>query len=69
MQMCHEPRNTHFSHIFFEHGYLTYQSTYLFDKSQNVNIELSFCFIGCRRRDFEKEPIKNNKIYVFFVIK
>ena len=27
--MCPEYENPHFSHIFFEHGYLTYYSTYL----------------------------------------
>ena len=26
--MCAESENHHFSHIFFQHGYLTYYSTY-----------------------------------------
>ena len=26
--MCPECENLHFSHIFFQHGYLTYYSTY-----------------------------------------
>ena len=29
MRMCPEYENSHFSHIFFQHGYLTYYSTYL----------------------------------------
>ena len=29
--MCAESENHHFSHIFFQHGYLTYYSTYLFE--------------------------------------
>ena len=28
MQMCPEYENSHFSHISFQHGYLTYCSTY-----------------------------------------
>ena len=28
MRMCPEYENPHFSQIFFEHGYLTYYSTY-----------------------------------------
>ena len=31
MQMCAESENHHFSHIFFQHGYLTYYSTYLLE--------------------------------------
>ena len=29
MRMYPEYENSHFSHIFFQHGYLTYYSTYL----------------------------------------
>ena len=29
MQMCPESVNHSFSHIFFQHGYLTYYSSYL----------------------------------------
>ena len=29
VQMCNDSENPHFSYIFFEHGYLTYYSTYL----------------------------------------
>ena len=29
--MCPEYENSHFSHIFFEHRYLTYYSTYLLE--------------------------------------
>ena len=28
MQMCPESENHHFSHIFFQHRYLTYYKTY-----------------------------------------
>ena len=31
MQMCPEYENPHFPHIFLEHGYLTYYSTYLLE--------------------------------------
>ena len=31
VQMYSEFENPHFSNIFFEHGYLTYYSTYLFE--------------------------------------
>ena len=60
--MCPESENPHFSHIFFQHGYLTYYSTYLLDNlylegrvSQNFDIGLSFCFIVCRRLKLEKK--------------
>ena len=33
--MCPEYENTHFSHIVFQHGSLTYYSTYLLD---NLNV-------------------------------
>ena len=29
--MCPEYENLHFSHIFFQHGYLTYYRTYLLE--------------------------------------
>ena len=29
MRMCPEYENSHFSHIFFQYGYLIYYSTYL----------------------------------------
>ena len=29
VSMCPESESPHFSHIFFQHGYLTYYSTYL----------------------------------------
>ena len=35
MQMGPEYENSHFSHIFFQHGYLLYYSTYL----------LKFCYV------------------------
>ena len=31
MRMCAESENSHFSHIFFEHGYPTYYSTYVLE--------------------------------------
>ena len=31
MQMCPEYENPHFSHIFFQHEYLAYHSTYLLE--------------------------------------
>ena len=37
--------------------------------SQNFDLELSFCFMQCRRRHFEKEYNKNHKSYPFFIIK
>ena len=78
MQMCHESENPYFSCIFFEHGYLTYYSTYIFGNfeciaeiymdgimSQNFDLELSFCFMQCRRRHFEKKIQKITKVTRF----
>ena len=31
MRMCPESENHHFLNIFFQHGYLTYYSTYLLE--------------------------------------
>ena len=31
MRMCPESESTHFSHIFCQHGYLTYYKTYLLE--------------------------------------
>ena len=67
MRMCPEYENSHFSHIFFQHGYLTHYSTYLpkdlyvqfFDKG------LSFCFIVYRRWKLEKKYKKSQKLPVF----
>ena len=39
MQMCAESEN-HFSHIFFQHGYLTYYSTYLFENLYVDSLDL-----------------------------
>ena len=33
--------------------------------SQNFDLGLSFCFMVCRRRDFEKEYKKSQKLLVF----
>ena len=63
MRMCPEYENFHFSHTFFQHGNLTYYSTYLPEDlyvyyldiygGKHVSfffyIGLSFCFIVCRR--------------------
>ena len=37
--------------------------------SRNLDLGLSFCFMLCRRRDFEKEIQTNHKSYPFFIIK
>ena len=79
--MCPEYENSHFSHIFFQHGYLTYYSTYLLkslyvyslDVSggkcvSNFDKGLSFCFSVYRRWKLEKNT-KKHKSYPFFVIK
>ena len=31
VKTCHELEKTYFSHIFFEHGFLTYYDTYVHD--------------------------------------
>ena len=36
--------------------------------SQNVDIGLRFCFMVCKKRNFEKNG-KNHKSYPFFAIK
>ena len=41
MQMCAESENHHFSHIFFEHGYLPYYSTYLLENLDAYFLDLS----------------------------
>ena len=76
--MCPECENLHFSHIFFQHGYLTYCSTYVLENlyvysldvyggrvSQNFDIGLSFCFIVCRRWTLGKKYKKTQKLSVF----
>ena len=40
MQMCAESENHYFSHIFFQHGYLTYYSTYLLENFYVYSIDL-----------------------------
>ena len=48
-----EVKNYQFSHIFFEHGYLTYYNSYMLDAkthleggmSQNLDLGFSYCFI------------------------
>ena len=40
MQMCAESENHHFSHIFFQHGYLTHYSTYLFGNLYVYSLDL-----------------------------
>ena len=81
MRMCPDYENPHFSHIFFEHGYLTYYSTYLLENVYVYSLDvyggkdvsffyigLSFYVIECRRWKLEKK-YKNHKSYPFFVIK
>ena len=41
MRMCAESENSHFSHLFFEHGYLTYYSTYLLEILYEYSLVLS----------------------------
>ena len=41
MQMCSEYENSHFSHIFFQHGYLTYYSTYLLKNVYVYSLDVS----------------------------
>ena len=41
MQMCPESENPHFSHIFFQHGYLTYYNTYLLENSYVYSLDVS----------------------------
>ena len=65
--MCAESENPHFSHIFFQHGYLTYYSTYLLENLYVYSLDLfggrvshflyglSFIFIVCRRWKLEKK--------------
>ena len=76
MQMYYESENPYFSCIFFEHGYLTYCSTYLFENciaeicmegtvSQNFDLGLSFCFMLCRRKNLEKKYKKITKVTRF----
>ena len=33
VHMCPESENPHFAHVIFEHGYLTYYSTYVLENS------------------------------------
>ena len=76
--MCPEYENPDFSRIFFQHGYLTYYSTYLLENlyvysldvyggrvSQIFDIGLSFCFIVCRRWKLGKKYKKSQKLPVF----
>ena len=41
MQMCPKYQNSHFSHIFFQHGYLTYYSTYLLKNVYVYSLDIS----------------------------
>ena len=81
MQMCAESENHHFSQIFFNMDIsliiaLIRLKTCMYNHqicsegrvSQNVDIELSFCFIVCRRWKLEKKYKKLQKL-PFFVIK
>ena len=40
MGMCAESENHHFSHIFFQHEYLTYHSTYLLENLYVYSLDL-----------------------------
>ena len=77
--MCPEYENSHFSHISFEHGYLTYYSTYLLENlyvysldeyggkgvSIFLYIGLSFYFIEYRRWKLGKKYKQSQKLPVF----
>ena len=78
MRMCPEYENPHFSHIFFEHGYLTYYITYLLENVyvyslevyggkhvSNFDIGFSFYFIESRRWKLETKNKKSQKLPVF----
>ena len=41
MRMCPESENPHFSHIFFQHGYLTYYNTHLLENSYVYSLDVS----------------------------
>ena len=41
MRMCPECGNPHFSHIFFENGYLNYYSTYLLENLYVYSLDVS----------------------------
>ena len=49
MQMCAESENLHFSHVFFQHGYLTYYSTYLLE---NLYVYLLDLFLKLRKSKY-----------------
>ena len=49
MRMYPEYENSHFSHIFFQHGYLTYYSTYLIE---NLHVYSSDVYGGERVSKF-----------------
>ena len=79
MQKCAESENHHFSHIFFQHEYLTYYSTYLLENLYAYSLDLfggkgvfdiglSFCFIVCRRWKLENK-YKKLQTLPFFVMK
>ena len=40
MQICAEFEHNNFSHIFFQHGYLTYYSTYLLENLDVYSLDL-----------------------------
>ena len=41
MRRCPEYENSNFSHIFFQHGYLTYYSTYLLENLYEYSLDMS----------------------------
>ena len=75
MRMCPEYENSHFSHIFLQHGYLTCYSTYLLKNLYVYSLDvsggkivdegLSFCFIVYRRWKLGKRYKKSQKLPVF----
>ena len=77
MQMYHEPENPYFSWIFFMDISLIIAPICLKicmfiaeicmegRVSKNVDLGLSFCFMLCRRRNFEKKYKKITKVTPF----
>ena len=75
--MYRESEDPNFSSIFFQHGYLTYYITYLFENFDVNSKDVyggkhvsEFCLMPCRRRNFEFVYKKITKLRnPFFIIK
>ena len=78
VQIYHEPENRYFSYIIFEHGYLTYYSTDLFDilyvycwdMYEGKILIWGLVFVLCYVKEGTlRKSTKNHKSYPFFTIK